>query len=104
MHGHLSFSALFLDYNPHNNVYMPSNTTFHFGEGKACSILQEFSADLSAEPGLTLEKSWRFAFSIRKNFSSSCRFVVYDILNTIRILQNSVPLPLIFGDADNSTG
>ena len=43
MHDRLSFSALFLGYDLHNNVYMPSNTTFHFEESKVCSILQEFS-------------------------------------------------------------
>ena len=57
MHDRLSFSALFLGYDPHNHVYMPSNTTFQFKEGKACSILQEFSTELSEEPRLTSEKS-----------------------------------------------
>ena len=43
MHDHLSFSALFLGYNTHNHIYMPSNSTFHFEAGKDFSILQKFS-------------------------------------------------------------
>ena len=78
---------------------MPSNTTFHFGEGKACSILQEFSTELSEEPRLTSEKSWRFVFSRRKNISSNCRIMVNEILTSIGSLHKCVSVASIFGDA-----
>ena len=100
----LLLCSFFLGYNPHNHVYIPSNTTFYFGKGKACSILQEISAELSEEPGLTSEKSWRFVFSLRKNFSSNCRIMVNGISTNIRTLHNCVSLNPKLGDADNSTG
>ena len=88
----LLLCSFFLRYYSHNHVYMPPNTTFHFEESKVCSILQEFSTELSEEPGLTSEKSWRFEFSIRKNFSSNYRIVVNGISTSIRTLHNCVSL------------
>ena len=102
---HLSFSALFFSFLILIIMSICHRTLpFHLGEGKACSILQKFSAELSEEAGLTSEKSWRFEFSIRKNFSSNYRIVVNGISTSIRTLHNCVSLDPKFCEADNSTG